>query len=408
MISIRHYLLGTLLVLLLAACDGDSSSGNLIREGITPTYSSPSSSSYAFDENEKSYLYDLFLTEYYWNDQVPLDFDYTNYAEPQPMIDTLKYGEIDQWSFALTRQQYDDLTTQNTSGFGFGFLADFTVYIVRIASPAESAGLLRGDKILSINGQPPTDLLIAQTSQNVNQSTQFTVDRLGTPVDLTITAQYYNYSVASASVVQTPAGKQVGYLRFDAFTESATQELERAFTYLKAQNIDKLVVDLRYNGGGSVNTASILLDKLGGNFNGKLQFTLTWNEQSSAQNESLYFDSLDPNSLSLSKLIFLTTGESASASELVINAMRPYMSENTLTVGEATHGKPVGMAGRTDGSYIYYLVNFVVDNAVGFHDYFNGLPAECYVKDNDFSHQLGDPNEALLQEALHYIDNNHC
>ncbi len=409
--KIKYIILNILLALFLINCGGDSSSGI---QGFTEDLSIESQNSsgqtpsYIFDENEKSYLYNLFLTEYFWNDQVPSSFDYSAYAEPQPMIDDLKYSAIDHWSFSLSREQYDNFTAQQTLGFGFGYTADLTVYLTRIGSPAESAGLLRGDRIVSINGQPASSTLIAQVSQNTNQSTQFTVERLGSSLSITITSQYYSYRVTAYSVVQSPTGNQVGYLRFDEFTSAATEELENAFNYFHGKNIDKLVIDLRYNGGGSVNTASVLLDKIGKNFNGQLQFTLAWNEQNNEQNEALNFDSLDPNSLALSKLVFLTTGGSASASEAVINAIKPYMLSNTAIVGENTYGKPVGMSGRTNGSYIYFLINFVIMNSVGFYEYFDGLPVDCYVQDNDFSHQLGDPNEALLNEALYYIDNNHC
>lgn len=401
---IRHYLLGITLTLFFVGCGGSSSSGGQIFGG---PFEGPVAGN-TFDENEKSYLYNLFQTEYYWNDQVPPSFDYSPYTEPQPMIDDLKYTAIDRWSFAITRQQYDDLATQSTSGFGFGYTTDFTIYLVRISSPAESAGLLRGDKIITVNGQPASDVLIAQASNALGQLTRFGIERVGTLMDISITAQDYSFKVTSASIVQSLAGNRVGYLRFDAFTDSATDELESAFTYLKGQNIDELVIDLRYNGGGYVNTASILLDKIGRDFNGELQTALAWNDQNSNQNESLYFDSLDPNSLSLSKLVFLTTGGSASASELVINAMKPYMKNNVAIVGETTHGKPVGMSGRTNGSYIYFLINFVVKNADGFYNYFSGLPADCNIVDSDYAHQLGDPNEALLSGALYYIDNNHC
>ena len=108
------------------------------------------------------------------------------------------------------------------------------------------------------------------------------------------------------------------------------------------------------------------------------------------------------------KLVFLTTGNSASASELAINTMKPYLGNNVAIVGETTHGKPVGMAGRTNGSYIYFLINFMVENSIGFYDYFNGLPPDCAVSDTDYTHALGDPDEALLHEALYYIDNGHC
>ena len=396
----HRYLLGLLFILLLAGCGGGSSKNSF----IPPANNGPD----IFDEQEKSYLYNLFLTEYYWNDYVPHDFNYSPYTEPQPMISDLKYAALDRWSFALTRQQYNNMLSQKTAGFGFGYLDDFTVYTVLINSPAQKAGLMRGDRIVTINGQPVTPALLSEASSNLGQPTHFGLERDGNPLDLTITAQEYNYKVTSYSVVQTSKGKRVGYLRFDEFTDNATDELEVAFTYFKNQGIDKLVVDLRYNPGGTVNTASIFLDKIGRGFNGQVQFTLAWNTQNTSQNETLYFDSNDPNSLALSKLVFLTTSNSASASELSINAMEPYMHSNVVTVGTRTHGKPVGMAGRTNGSYIYFLINFAVENAVGFSDYFDGLPPDCEVEDNDFAHQLGDPNEALLREALYYIDNDHC
>jgi C-terminal peptidase prc len=386
-------------MILLSACGNNSSHKNLPANSTKPA---------VFDESEKSYLYSLFQAEYYWNDQVPQNFDYSAYTEPQPMIDALKYTTLDHWSFALTRQQYDEMSTQKTAGFGFGYQGDFTIYTVLIGSPAEAAGLLRGDKILTINGQTATKALLSQASDALGQTARFGIERAGTPMDLSITAQEYTYNVISYKTLQTNLGQRVGYLRFDEFSENATDELETAFNYFKNQHIDKLVVDLRYNPGGSVNTASIFLDKIGRPYNGQVQMVLAWNAQNSSQNETLTFDSLDPNSLTVGKIVFLTTSHSASASEAVINAMKPYMHSNAAIVGTRTHGKPVGMAGRTNGSYIYYLINFLVENSVGFSDYFNGLAPDCEIADDDFSHQLGDPNEALLREALYYIDNDHC
>ena len=396
---------GLLLTIFLSACGKHHTSTLPFGD---PIGVAPGGGTSTFDSNEKSYLYNLFLTEYYWNDKVPQDFDYSTYTEPQPMINDLKYAALDRWSFALSRQQYDDMTTQKTAGFGFGYQDNFVIYTVLIDSPAQNAGLLRGDRIVKINGQPVTDTLLAQASSNLNKPTKFSLDRGGKTVELTITAQAYTYKVVAYSTVQTNEGKRVGYLRFDEFTDNATDELEAAFNYFKSQHINKLVIDLRYNPGGSVNTASIFLDKVGRGYNGQVQFTLAWNAENSYQNETLYFDSNDPNSLALDKLLFLTTSHSASASELVINAMEPYMHENVSIIGTRTHGKPVGMAGRTDGSYVYFLINFAVLNSVGYGSYFDGLAPDCRVEDNDFAHQLGDPNEALLHEALYYMDNGHC
>ena len=396
----HRYLVSLFFVLLLAGCGGSSSKSPFI-----PPIDNGSGT---FDEQEKSYLYNLFLTEYYWNDHVPQDFDYSPYTEPQPMINDLKYAVLDRWSFALSRQQYDDMASQSITGFGFLYENDFTILNVYIGSPAEKSGLQRGDRIITINGQPVSELLLLQARSNVNQPTQFGIERGDEHLNLTITSQAYTYKVISYKIIQTPQGENVGYLRFDEFTDNATFELESAFTFFKNQNIDKLVVDLRYNPGGTITTASIFLDKIGYNFNNKAQFSMVWNPQNSYKNETLYFDSNDPNSLALDKIVYLTTEYSASASELVINAMEPYMYDNVVTIGTRTHGKPVGMDGRTNGSYIYFLINFAVLNSVGYGDYFDGLPPDCTVEDNDFAHQLGDPNEALLHKALYYIDNDHC
>jgi hypothetical protein len=402
----KSFVVALLLLAYLSGCGGGSNESE--SHLIVPPPILPGSGSAIFDENEKSYLYRLFLTEYYWSDYTPKDFDTTPYTEPQPMVDALKHYPPDQWSFALSWEQYDQMASQSVTGFGFLYENDFTILSVFIDSPAQIAGLHRGDKILTIGGKPASEALLAQARESVGQATLFGIERGGEQLDVTITSQAYNYKVISYKVVLTPQGQRVGYLRFDEFTDNATFELEAAFTYFKAQAIDKLVVDLRYNPGGSVTTASIFLDKIGRNFNGQAQFSLIWNPQNSYRNETLYFDSTDPNSLALDTLIYLTTENSASASELIINAMEPYMPGRVITVGTKTHGKPVGMDGRTSGNYIYFLINFTLVNADGYGDYFDGLPADCPLEDDDFAHSLGDPNEKLLNEALYYIDNNHC
>ena len=105
----------------------------------------------------------------------------------------------------------------------------------------------------------------------------------------------------------------------------------------------------------------------------------------------------------------MTTSWSASASEILINALKPYLQDNVVIIGDNTHGKPVGMSGKTDGTYIYYLINFVIKNANGFYDYFNGLEVtkDCKTFD-DIQHELGDPQEQMLKTALFYVDNGYC
>jgi C-terminal processing protease CtpA/Prc len=114
-------------------------------------------------------------------------------------------------------------------------------------------------------------------------------------------------------------------MRFDSFTATATIEIDRAFDFFKEQNIEKLIIDLRYNGGGSVTTTSILLDKLMRDRDEEIQFTMAWNDKNQHKNEVARFET-DENSIELKEIIFLTTAMTASASEIVINTLRPYLA----------------------------------------------------------------------------------
>jgi len=90
--------------------------------------------------------------------------------------------------------------------------------------------------------------------------------------------------------------------------------------------------------------------------------------------------------------------------------MKPYLpEEDVVIIGDRTHGKPVGMSAQSDGSYYYFLINFVVQNSLGFYDYFDGLAVTsgCTVADDPF-HEMGDPKESMLKSALKYIETGSC
>ena len=117
---------------------------------------------------------------------------------------------------------------------------------------------------------------------------------------------------------------------------------------------------------------------------------------------------MEANDLNMKRVIFLVTRSSASASELVISALKPYLGETkVVTIGDATHGKPVGMSGRSYGSNYYFLINFLVRNNAGETTSFNGIPATCTAED-DITHIMGDIEETMLKTALHYIDTGSC
>lgn len=362
-----------------------------------------------FSLEEKQFLHNLFLTEYLWYDQVSSNIDYPQYTDPQLMINDLRFNPPDQWSFTMTQQEYENYANQKTTGFGFGYTSGFFIYLVRINAPAYEK-LFRGDQILEINGKAATDILISQASQNLNTPSTFTVLRNGTQMDVTLTPSEYSFNVSLGKII-TQGTQKVGYLRFDSFTESSVAEFENIFSTFQNENIDELVIDLRYNGGGSVATASALLDNITNAYASQRQMYLDWNTKYQHNNDSYTFedaDMQDGNELSMERVFFLTTKSSASASEAIINALVPYIGvNNIITVGDDTHGKPVGMSGRVYGQNYYFLINFFVRNDTAETTSVDGIPATCIAED-DITHIMGDENETMLATALYYIQNNSC
>ncbi len=358
----------------------------------------------------KPYLFQLFTTQYFWADKVSRHIAYYKYNSPQEMIDDLKYKPKDKWSMVITKEQNSNFLNQKSVGFGFAFKKidnKFTIIYTRIDSPANIAGIKRGDVLLKINSKKITIKSLIRATKERDKNSNFLIYRPSLDKNITISlmAKDYSFKVTKASIIDN----NIGYLRLDSFTEEATEEIDSAFNFFQSKNIKNLVIDLRYNGGGSLITASILLDKLMRDMDNEVQFKIEWNSQNQNRNLTYRFET-DKNSLDLDKIVFLTTRETASASELVINALKPYLEDNIAIVGDRTYGKPVGMEGKSYGRYIFYLINFVVKNSDGFYDYFDGLDVTkgCYAKDNDFLHQLGDTREKLLNKALLYIDRGSC
>ncbi|RLA70823.1 MAG: hypothetical protein DRG09_02095 [Epsilonproteobacteria bacterium] len=388
----------SLSLVLLNSCGSDGS--NTDTDGSDQT----------FTLNEKEFLHNLFLTEYLWYDQVASNVDYETFTTPQVMINELKINPPDLWSFTMTAQEYEDFANQKTTGFGFGYdSANFTLFLVRIDSPAYGK-LFRGDKILEVNGVLATPMLISAASQNVNVQTTFTVLRGSNELDVSLTSSAYTFKVSLGNIILQNS-KKIGYLRYDSFTESSVAEFENIFTTFKTENIDELVIDLRYNGGGSVAATSLLIDNISNSHPAERQLYLDWNANYQQNNSTYSFEDLDMqdgNELNMQRVFFLVTKSSASASEAIISSLIPYLGlSNVITVGEDTHGKPVGMTGRTYNNNYYFLINFMVRNNDNQSTNFNGISVTCPAED-DLTHLMGDVNETMLQTALYYIENGTC
>ena len=402
---IKHYTasLTFIFLLLLSGCGGGGSSKNSANANSVP------SAPQAFTTEEKLFVHELFQTEYLWFDQVVSDIDYDAYTTPQSLVDALKVTPPDRWSFAITAQEYARYTSQQTSGFGFYLTNNFQILMTLPGSPADGK-LLRGDIILKINGNPVSIDAVLSAAGQQGKAATFTVSRQGSTLDVTVTPKAYTYRVTRSKIIDN-GGYKVGYLFYDAFTGNSVSEIEDAFTLFKHAGVNRLVIDLRYNGGGDIAAASALLDNITNAHPGATQFYLDWNENYKQNNTTYTFedaDLQDGNELNLPQVVFLVTRESASASEAVISALKPYLGNaNVITVGSATHGKNVGMSGRSYGSDYYFLINFYVKNAAGQTSSPSGIAPTCPAVD-DLDHQLGDPSETMFKTALHYIATGSC
>jgi len=224
-----------------------------------------------------------------------------------------------------------------------------------------------------------------------------------------VTLQMKKENIEVPSVLQKKIieqnGKRVGYLLFDRFIEPSTDELYDAFGYFKNKGVNELVVDLRYNGGGLVSVAGALGSLIRAEDDEKLFFTLQFNEKSRNKDMTYHLRAVDNSLSGINKVYFLTTKSTCSASEAVINGLKPYV--DVVIIGSKTCGKPVGMiGGEFCGKYIV-PIEFKIVNSNGDGDYFGGLETTCQVTD-DLTHDLGSSNESMLKTALYYIDSGSC
>jgi C-terminal processing protease CtpA/Prc len=214
-------------------------------------------------------------------------------------------------------------------------------------------------------------------------------------------------TIPTVSLTQTydANGRRVGYIFFRNFVEPSFAALDAAFAQLSEARVDDVVLDMRYNGGGLVNVARHLASIIGGvRTRGQVFAEYFHNDKNLHRNEVLRFED-KPNAASLSRLIVITTPDSASASELVINALRPFIP--VAVIGDRTYGKPVGQYQVEFCDKMLAPVSFSLRNADGVGDFFGGIPADCPAPD-DIGRALGDPAEASLREALTYAATGTC
>jgi C-terminal processing protease CtpA/Prc len=337
----------------------------------------------------------------------------------------------DRYSYIITEAEEQQIINAAFVGFGFSFrivnsdqvqlLQVFGEYAQETEnSPASRAGLKRGQKILEIDGVPVADIIAADPHnpvaavsralgpRQVGITRVLKVDKAAGQVTVTLVKEDLLFNTVPLYKVFDVNGSPVGYFYFRSFAEPAFTELEAAFGYFIQEGVEDVIVDVRYNGGGLLSVASFLGNLLGGSIeSGQIFSKIVYNIKQSHNNETAVFAQESQSLSNLRRLVFITTSNSASASEMVLNAMRSYVAEMAV-VGSTSYGKPVGSLGFSIcGGLVLRPATFKTVNADDYGDYFDGIAADC-VADDDPNFALGDPLEDSLAAALSFIETGSC
>ncbi|MCK0190124.1 S41 family peptidase [Arenibacter sp. F20364] len=375
----------------------------------------------------------------------PEEFFYQTCYKHSQIVGTS--SAIDRFSFV--EDDYETLVNAlagvtKSNGLEFGLarnegstdLFGYVRYIIP-NSDAATKDIARGDIFTRVNGVQLTDAnYISLLYGNFDTYTLGMADISGTvvtdntnEVTLTKAAGLQENPILVAKTLDVN-GTKIAYLMYNGFTSGYNEQLNTAFGQFKTAGATELVLDLRYNPGGSVNSSRLLASMVYGGNTSELFIRQRWNDkiQSLLKKEQLedYFanktdEGTALNSLNLSKVYVLATGSSASASELVMNGLAPYV--NVFHIGETTRGKnefSVTMVDDIDNDYIYradrenkinpsnrWAMQPLMgrnENSDGFSDYTSGLaPDVVLAEDLADLGVLGDINEPLLARAIQEI-----
>ncbi|WP_249276564.1 S41 family peptidase [Sphingomonas baiyangensis] len=327
---------------------------------------------------------------------------------------------------------------QQGASAGFGFRLSYNeaadrVYVAESyeGTPALAAGIDRGAELVAIGtaennlrsvgaimaseGPGGVSAALGPSDPGVQRVIRFN-EPTGTQRTVTIAKADYAIEPVSSRYglrVIDDGGRRVGYVNLRTFISPADPALRNAFAQLRAQGINDLIVDFRYNGGGLISIADLMGDLMGRDRAASDIWSRTvFRPEKASQNSTRFFNP-QPQSVAPMRVAFIGTSGTASASELVINAMRPYLGTNAALVGTNTFGKPVGQIGLDNAPCDDRLrvVALKVDNANGQGDYYQGLAPvmerTCQAPD-DLSRPLGDPQEASTRAALDFLAGGQC
>jgi len=360
------------------------------------------------------------MQDYYlFHDQVDPNADAASATSPESFIQSLRVAPNDTFSYVTDENTYTAFFSEGeTMGYGWNFARDsdgaLLFSLINPGSPLADAGVRRGDELLAINNismndfsmmSPDERLEIIGTNDDVRTITLDIASDDSANRQVTVTRSRYSLQTVLDTQVVQQNGVNVGYLNFYQFINTSSAELEQAFATFSASDISELVIDLRFNGGGRIAVANELASYIvGEGHTNDIFTTFAYNDKYQDLNVSVYFQQM-LDSLSLGRVFVLQSENTCSASELVVNGLRPFI--DVVTIGSTTCGKPYATSPSIACGKVINALEIDLVNANGAGGYFDGIAADCPVSEN-VRFPLGDTSEPLLGTALDYINTGTC
>lgn len=373
------------------------------------------------------------MQEWYLFDDQLRNSDPAAFPDSQEFLKDLVADVVpaDRFSFLTSEEQERDAIEAAFVGFGFQFRVDpgpevrllqvFGEYPGELPTPAAGAGWKRGFRLTAIDGVSVADIIASKDpaisdTEAISEAFgprevgfQVTIDYLdndGVAGNVTLAKADIRFTTVPVASVFDVNGAPTGYLLFRSFADPSFAELDAAFRQFINAGVREVVVDVRYNGGGLVSVAQYLGNLLAAReAPGQVFYRQVYNSQKAGLNSTTSFVIQTNTLAALDRVVFITTGSSASASELVPNGLKPWVE--TVTVGATSFGKPVGSLGFAFCGQVLRPTTFQSLNALGEGDYFDGIAPDCPA-DDDPGFALGDPAEPSISTALAYVATGTC
>jgi carboxyl-terminal processing protease len=415
---LKHRWIGPALLgaLLLAACGG--------AQGPTIVTGPINCSS----QEQKAWLVRYLDENYFWYRQAPRP-DPAGFDDVQAFLQARLYDgsdssfpRADRWSGSSTAESFNRFYGEGaTMGWGVtvaGLELDrdgsrpLYIRYIEPRSPAAAQGVQRGDRVLSINGRPAGELVAADdfaalTANAEGDLLQLELDGPAGRRNVELRAAVFTLTpVQGVQVLRTPGGRRVGVVMVKDMIAQSHAPLDAAFARFRAEAVDEIVLDLRYNGGGLVSTGARLASQLAAGVDaGRTYALLRYSDKQSGSNQRFGFESL-ASAVRLPRVLVLQGRRTCSASEQLINGLRG-VGLTVELIGEASCGKPVGFVPTTQCGRTWSIVNFESVNERGEGRYWDGFAPTCAVAER-FDRAERVPGDPLFDAALARADGQAC